>query len=75
MEQVQARDSPLQDDNSQDNQMVVDSNEPALPVLSKRKKVGDESPDRNSNSPHMFQSIMQQQNLSKSLNILLNVYQ
>lgn len=66
-------DSPLYDDNSQDNQMIVDSNEPALPVFSKKKKMGEESPDRNSNSPHMFQNIMQQQNLSEYFVYLLSI--
>lgn len=65
MEQRQAMNSPLHDENSQDNQMVMDSNEPALPVFGKKKKTGDESPDRNSSSPQMFHSIMQQQNLSE----------
>ncbi|XP_064215104.1 pre-mRNA cleavage complex 2 protein Pcf11 isoform X1 [Tribolium castaneum] len=58
MEGVQAPET----DESQDTALAVDINEPALPVFSRKKKVEDEQ-DRNSNSPHFFQSFMQQNNL------------
>lgn len=51
------------DDSQDGSAFAVDSNEPALPVFSRKKKVEDEQ-DRNSNSPHFFQNFMQQ---SKSL--------
>ncbi|XP_044254626.1 pre-mRNA cleavage complex 2 protein Pcf11 [Tribolium madens] len=54
---------PAETDESQDNSaFAVDINEPALPVFFRKKKVEDEQ-DRNSNSPHFFQSFMQQNNL------------
>lgn len=57
----------IENENSQDShpslEFNVSNNEPALPVLGKKKKRQD-SPERNSNSPFQFQNIMQQQNLS-----------
>lgn len=57
----------IDNENSQDShpafEFNVNSNEPALPVLGKKKKRVD-SPERNSNSPFQYQNIMQQQNLS-----------
>lgn len=65
--------SPMYDENSQDSQLnsLFDTNEPALPVfgntnIQSTTSIGDESPERNSNSPHFFRSLLQQQNLSKS---------
>lgn len=60
-------DGLMVDENSQDGQREsnFDASEPAIPVFSKVKSAGGDSPERNSNSPHMFQSIMQQPNLSK----------
>ncbi|KAJ8944028.1 hypothetical protein NQ318_021744 [Aromia moschata] len=65
--------SPRFEDTSQDNISEVDTNEPAVPVIStsKQPKIGD-SPERNSNSPSFFQSLIQQQNLN-NLDVLSNV--
>lgn len=58
----------IENENSQDShpafEFNVNSNEPALPVMGKKKKRVD-SPERNSNSPFQFQNVIQQQNLSK----------
>lgn len=60
----------IENENSQDSYPPVEFNmninEPALPVLGKKKKRVD-SPERNSNSPFQYQNIIQQQNLSKLL--------
>lgn len=58
----------VENENSQDShpafEVNMDINEPALPVMGKKKKQPD-SPERNSNSPFQYQNLMQQQNLSK----------
>lgn len=61
-----------ENENSQDGMggidLNLDSNEPALPVPGRKRITGGESPENNSNSPHFFQNVMQQQNLSKLAN-------
>lgn len=43
--------------------LSMDSNEPALPVITRKKKI-DEEQERNSNSPHFFQNFMNQSKLN-----------
>lgn len=62
----------IENENSQDSHppfdLNVNSNEPALPVMGKKKKRVD-SPERNSNSPFQYLNVMQQQSLSKCFNL------
>lgn len=54
-----------ENDESQDGSAFhsVDSNEPALPIMTRKKKNPDEEQERNSNSPHFFQNFINQSKL------------
>lgn len=52
------------DENSRDS-VSNDQIEPSNPTVDRIKKADGDSPDRNSNSPNIFQNILEQQSLSK----------
>nr|XP_022903618.1 uncharacterized protein LOC111415946 isoform X2 [Onthophagus taurus] len=66
-------DSPkIESENSMEAFPVVDANEPALPVVAKKRKlIGVESPDRNSNSP--VPNLFQQTGLNNLDSVLSSV--
>lgn len=67
-----------ENDESQDSSAFhsVDSNEPALPIMTRKRKNQDEEQDRNSNSPHFFQNFINQSKLKtfKFYKLLYNCF-
>ncbi|CAH1140150.1 unnamed protein product [Phyllotreta striolata] len=64
--------SPRIDENSQDSMTPSDAYDPGMPIagMLDNKPVGNESPDRNSNSPNFIQKLLQQQ--QNNLDVLSN---
>lgn len=59
------------DENSQDS-ATNDPVEPSNPAVDRIKKIGSDSPERNSNSPSIFQKLLEQQS-SKWINLLSHI--